>query len=94
MVKVEVKLPFEESASRLELFIRLILSFIALIVMGILTAISVYICYPLQFLVVLILGKRIEILNTIIAAYVKYTTAWLPYILNLTDERPDFVPKF
>lgn len=51
-------------------------------------------CYSFQFLAVLVLGKRIEILNRIIAAYVQYVISWQPYFNNLTDEKPDITPKF
>jgi len=93
-MKAEVKLPFEEQAGRVELFIRIIYTFIVGIIMGVLGALAFYIAMPLQFLVVLITGKRIEILNKIIAAYAAYAISWLPYLTNLTDEKPDLMPKF
>ncbi|MEM4166332.1 MAG: DUF4389 domain-containing protein [Candidatus Bilamarchaeaceae archaeon] len=93
-MRVDVKLPFEEEANRVELFIRLVYFVIVGIIMGVLAVISVYIAMPLQFLYVLIFGKRLEILNKIIAAYVGYAISWLPYLLLLTDEKPDIMPKF
>lgn len=93
-MKTEVELPFEESADRIELFVRLLYFFVVGIIMCILGCLAFYIGLPLQFLAVLILGKRIEILNRIIAAYARYTISWYPYLMNLTDEKPDLMPKF
>jgi len=94
-MKVEVKLPFEEQpADRIELFIRLIYTVIVMIIVCVLAVLNIYIAYPLQFLYVLIFGKRLEILSKIGAVYATYLTSWLPYVLGLTDEKADLVPKF
>lgn len=94
-MKVEIKVPFEEQpADRIELFIRLVYTVIVMIVAGILGMLTMYIAYPLQFLYVLIFGKRLEILSKIGSVYATYMTSWLPYILGLTDEKADLIPKF
>lgn len=93
-MKVDIKIPFEEEANRVELFIRLVYGLVVVFIAGILGGLSIYIATPLQFLYVLILGKRLEILSKVTTAYVRYITKWLPYLLLLTDEKPDLMPEF
>jgi hypothetical protein len=85
-------LVYQENASRLELIVRIFYTIVLRIVVffyGILASI----CLCIQWLVILILGKRIEGINGIISGYVKYTIQIMGYLYWITDERPGIGPK-
>lgn len=93
MDTVKVSVTSAEKASRLELFIRFVYGLIVGIVLGIIGMFA-YIALALQWLHILILGKRH-------AALAKFVNAWLVAIAQLhfycclaTDERPPLVPAF
>ena len=82
---------FEEKASRLELFIRIIYSIIIGIVLTIYGFVA-GICILIQFIIILILGRRSEGLSNFIQGYLEYYTHILSYTSFQTDERPGILP--
>ncbi|MEM0438350.1 MAG: DUF4389 domain-containing protein [Candidatus Micrarchaeia archaeon] len=94
MKGVDINVPFVEKASRLELVFRLLYLIPYFIIAGIFGAIVMYIVFPLEVLCILILGKRIGVLNNLIHSFVKWTMQYFVYIFTLTDERPQIIPSF
>ena len=90
-VKVDVK--SAEQASRIELFIRIVWGVISYIVLGILSIITVYILVPLQWLHILILGKRNGFLASWIKKWFVYAAQLGAYLTMLTDERNPIIPE-
>ena len=82
---------YEEEAGRIELFIRIIYSVIIGIVLSIYGFIA-GICMIIQFLVILILGRRSQGLSDFIKGYLEYYVHILPYTSFMTDERPGIFP--
>ncbi|HPP78072.1 DUF4389 domain-containing protein [Methanospirillum sp.] len=82
---------YEEKAGRIELFIRIIYSFIIGIVLMIYGCIA-GICMFIQFFVILILGRRSRGLSDFIQGYLEYYVHILPYTFFMTDERPGILP--
>lgn len=82
---------YEEKASRIELFIRIIYSIIIGIVLSIYGFIA-GICLIIQFFVVLILGRRSQSLSDFIQGYLEYYVHILSYTSFMTDERPGILP--
>ncbi len=83
---------YEEQASRLELFIR-ILYWIAI---GIVLAVYQFvteICLLIQWFVILIFGRRNEGLSNFIKGYLEYVVQVLPYITFMTDRRAEILPN-
>ena len=89
---MEEFLKFEEEASRSELFVRIIYSFIIAIVLGV-YGIVAGICESLQWILILITGKRNESLNNVIKTYVSYSILVAKYMCLLSDERPPLGPQ-
>ena len=82
---------FEHDASRLELFIRIIYEIflgIVLIIYGIITGI----CLIIQWIHILILGRRNEWLSDFVKGYLEYLVHVMPYIYFMSDKRPDIFP--
>lgn len=82
---------YEEEAGRIELFIRIIYS----VIIGIILTIYGFfagICMIIQFLIVLILGRRSQGLSDFIRGYLEYYVHILPYTSFMTDERPGLFP--
>ncbi|NLV27872.1 MAG: DUF4389 domain-containing protein [Methanomicrobiales archaeon] len=82
---------YEEEASRIELFIRIIYSFILGIILAVYGFIA-GICMLIQFVVVLILGRRSQGLSDFIQGYLEYYVHILAYTSFMTDERPGILP--
>ena len=83
---------YEEQAGRIELFIRIIYSFVIgifLMIYGFIAGI----CMLIQFLVVLILGRRSRGLSDFIQGYLEYYVHILSYTSCMTDERPGILPS-
>ncbi len=83
---------YEGSASRLELFIRILYW----IVIGI--GLAIYglvaeICMVIQWFAILILGRRSEGLSNFIKGYLEYYVHVLSYVYFMTDKRPEIMPK-
>jgi len=83
---------YEEQAGRIELFIRIIYSVVIGIVLMIYGFIA-GICMLIQFLVVLILGRRSRGLSDFIQGYLEYYVHILSYTSFMTDERPGILPS-
>jgi len=93
METVKITVKSDEKAGRLELFIRFIWGTIVAIVLGII-GIFVCIAWCIQWIYILILGKR----NAGLAKFINaWLVAWsqLMFYNNLaTDERPPLMPAF
>lgn len=83
---------YEKEASRLELFVRFFYAIPVYIVLFF-YSIAASVCLFLQFLVILILGRRSKPLNGPIEGYIKYSVCLMGYFSYLSDERPGIVPK-
>ncbi|MCK9630698.1 MAG: DUF4389 domain-containing protein [Methanoregula sp.] len=82
---------FEHDAGRLELLIRIIywiLIGIVLWVYGIIAGI----CLIIQWIHILVLGRRNEALSDLVKGYLEYMIHVLPYVYFMTDKRPDIMP--
>jgi len=93
METVKITIKSDEKASRLELFIRFIWYFIAVIILGII-GIFVYIATLIQWLHILLLGKRQGAIAKFVNAWVSAYAQVMIYFLLATDERPPLVPEF
>jgi hypothetical protein len=82
---------YEEKAGRIELFIRIIYSFVIGIVLTIYGIIA-GICLVVQFFIILILGRRSEGVSNLIKGYLEYYVHVLSYTSFMTDERPGILP--
>jgi hypothetical protein len=83
---------FEQNASRVELFVRIvywILIGIVLWVYGILAGI----CLLIQWFHILILGQRNEGLGRFIQGYTEYYVHVMNYTFFFTDKRPNILPE-
>ena len=94
METVKYSVTLEKNPNRVEAIMRLVWGFISIIVLMILGAIAMWIAWPVTFLTVLFLGKKIEILEKVLMAYSKGMADWTSYVMFLTDERPPIVPEF
>ncbi len=83
---------WEEKASRLELFIRIVYTIFIAIVLMVYSLIA-QICMFVQWIVILILGRRVEGLNNIIKGFLEYNIHVIGYCNFLTDKRPGILPK-
>jgi len=83
---------YEHDASRLELFIRIVYSFVVMLVLAVYGFIA-EICMLIQWLVILILGRRSEGLSNFIKGYLEYFVHVIGYVYWMTDDRPGIMPK-
>jgi hypothetical protein len=83
---------YERSASRLELFIR-ILYWIAIGIVLAIYGLITEICLVVQWFVILILGRRNEGLSNFIKGYLEYYVHVISYVYFMTDKRPELIPK-
>ncbi len=93
MKDVKYDVTFVEGAGRLELFIRWFWTIPTYIVAIFLTIIGMFIANSLQWLYILILGKRHKALHDWIFKSVAYDTKFMTYIYLLTDERNPIMPE-
>ena len=77
----------DKLGARIELFVRIVLIFVLGIVLG-LWGIAVAVFWILQFLVILITGKRNKWLHRHIESYFRFWVRCKEYFLLLTDKRP------
>jgi len=82
---------YEHDASRLELFIRIIYWILIGIVAWVYGIIA-GICLIIQWIHILILGRRNETLSNIAKGYFEYIVHVMNYIYFMTDKRPDIMP--
>lgn len=83
---------YEHDAKRLELFIRIVYSFVIGLVLAVYGLIA-EICMVIQWLVILILGRRSEGLSNFIKGYLEYFVHVIGYVYWMTDDRPGILPK-
>lgn len=83
---------YEHDASRLELFIRIVYSFVIGLVLAVYGLIA-EICMVIQWFVILILGRRSEGLSNFIKGYLEYYVHVIGYVYWMTDDRPGILPK-
>ncbi len=83
---------YEEPASRLELFIRFVYSFLISIVLAIYGFVA-GICMMVQWLHILILGRRNSGLHDVIQGYLEYQVHVMAYLNIVTDRRPNIMPE-
>ncbi len=93
METVKVTVKSEENANRLELFIRFIYGFIALVVLWI-VGMFAGIAFAIQWLHILFLGKRHPALAKFVNSWLVAYTQLMFYTHLSTDERPPIVPEF
>jgi len=82
---------YEHDAGRIELLVRIvywILIGIVLWVYGLIAGI----CLVIQWIHILILGRRNEALSNIAEGYLEYQVHVMPYTYFMTDTRPDILP--
>jgi uncharacterized membrane protein len=92
MKTVQYDVQSDQKASRVELFVRIIWGIISMIVLWILAVIA-GICFILQWLYILVSGKRSTELNKVIKIYVRYQVGVISYLYLLTDERNPILPE-
>ncbi len=92
MEGITVNPPYSEKTSRMEMLWR-ILYWIVYMIVAMIMMMIMYITLPLQFLAMLILGKRVEILHKYNRMAMEYMTQYMTYLYLLTDERPPFIPN-
>jgi hypothetical protein len=92
MKTVDMTVKVEKNPSRVELIIRLIWMMVCGFVLAIFGVIA-EICWVIQFIYILILGKRMDALDPWIAKVVKGGAKLNAYAALLTDERPPLVPE-
>lgn len=91
MKGIQLEPPYVETASRMELLYRfgyLIIYYIVVLI----AAFVIWITLPLQWLSILIFGKRHKLLNNINKVFFQYVTEYVAYFYLLTDERPKLIP--
>jgi len=82
---------YEHDASRLELFIRIVYWIIIGIVLWVYGLVSA-ICLIIQWIHILILGRRSEGLSNFVKGYLEYMVHVIPYMYFMTDQRPGIFP--
>jgi len=82
---------FEHNASRIELFIRIVYNFLICIVAAVYGFIT-GICILIQWLHILILGRRSEGLSNFVKGYLEYIVHVMRYMYVMTDKRPGILP--
>ncbi len=83
---------YEHDASRLELFIRIVYAFVIALVLMVYGVIA-GICMLIQWVVILILGRRNEGLSNFIKGYLEYVVHVSSYVDLMTDDRPGLFPE-
>lgn len=89
---IKVEVPFEEEASRLEAIIRIFYSLVLLVIL-IFWSIPAYVVAALQWLSILILGKRNQALHNFVAGFFRFSVGVRSYLLEFTDQKPPISAK-
>jgi len=92
MKTVKMDVTLEKNPSRVELFIRIVWCAICAFVLYLFGIIAGLCCF-VQFIYILILGKRMDALDPWIGKVVKGAAKLEAYAMLLTDERPPLVPE-
>ena len=82
---------FEQDASRLELFIRILYWILIGIVLWVYGIIA-FICLFIQWFHILVMGSRNEWLSNIARGYLEYLVDVMSYTYIMTDKRPEIFP--
>jgi len=82
---------YEEKASRVELFVRILYWIVIGIVLWVYGIIA-FICLFIQWFVILILGRRSKGLGEFIQGYAEYVVYVMNYTYFFTDTRPAILP--
>jgi hypothetical protein len=82
---------YEEKASRIELFVRIVYWILIWIVLSVYGFIA-FILLVIQWFVILILGRRSKGLGVFIQGYVEYYVYVMNYVYFFTDTRPAILP--
>jgi len=91
MADVNVSITPGTSVSRVEVIIRLIYGYIAMLILGI-CAIGVYVLFIVNIITGLVLAKRVG--AGFLAKWVEQATKIMAYYLFATDERPPLLMEF
>jgi len=83
---------WEEKASRLELFIRIVYTIFIAIVLGVYQFIA-GLCLIAQWIIILIFGRRNKRLSDIVKGYFEYSVHVVSYCNWLTDRHPGILPR-
>lgn len=83
---------YEEKASRIELFVRIVYWILIGIVLWVYGIIA-FICLFIQWFVILILGHRNRSLGEFIQGYAEYYVHVMNYMYFFTDKRPMILPE-
>ncbi|MCX6693282.1 MAG: DUF4389 domain-containing protein [Methanomicrobiales archaeon] len=82
---------YEHDARRLELLIR-ILYWIAIGIVAWVYGLIAFVCLILQWVYILVMGRRQQGLSDFARGYLEYTVHRLPYTYIMTDKRPTILP--
>lgn len=91
MKTVKISVTSSNKASRWELLVRILWAIICGIVLFFFSIIAC-ICAIIQWLYILITGKRSKSLNNLLKSYVIYRAQLNAYLYMLTDERNPILP--
>jgi hypothetical protein len=83
---------YEEKASRIELFVRIVYWILIGIVLWVYGFIA-GICWLIQWFVILILGRRSKALGEFVRGYMEYYVHVANYMYFFTDMRPAILPE-
>lgn len=83
---------FEREAGRLELLVRFVYWFLIGIVLWVYGFLG-FVCLVIQWLHILILGRRSEGLSRFVQGYAEYYVHVMNYTMLFTDERPRILPE-
>lgn len=90
---IRLEIDFEEKASRLEaLIIRWLLAIIHITIVE-LWGILAILAFAVQWILILLTGKRNKELHNLIEEWYRYSVRVYTYLLLLTDARPPFSGK-
>ena len=89
---MKIKVKSQDRASRLELFIRIVWVIVSSIVLWLFSLLAC-VCTVVQWLYILVTGRRHKGLSNLLKVYVLYRAKLGAYSLMLTDERNPIFPE-
>lgn len=92
MKTVKVGIKSQDRASRVELFVRIVWTIVSSIVLWFFSILAC-VCAVVQWLYILVTGKRHRGLNNLLKVYVLYRTKLAAYAFMLTEERNPIFPE-
>jgi hypothetical protein len=93
MKTVKTHMDYSEESGRIEMLIRIIYSFVLLVVFGILYSTVLPVLWVIQAAYILILGKRNETIHRLLKTVVLYGSRTNYYAFLLIDEKPPLIPE-